>query len=49
MLEYQPCNLPFQGNQQLSGGKHPQVNYFLPPHLVQLLPGSMNPTWGQNF
>jgi hypothetical protein len=48
-LQYQPCNLPFQGNQQPSRGKHPQVNYFLPPHLGQPFLGSMNPTWGQNF
>jgi hypothetical protein len=32
-LQYQPWNLPFQGNQQPSGGKHPQVNYFVPPNL----------------
>jgi hypothetical protein len=26
-------NLPFQGNPQPSGGKHPQVNSFVPPNL----------------
>jgi hypothetical protein len=33
----------------MSGGKHPQVNSFVPPNLSQSYPGSMNPTWGQNF
>jgi hypothetical protein len=49
VLQSQPWNLPFQGNQQPSGGKHPQVNSFVPPNLGQPYPGSMNPTWGQNF
>ena len=38
-----------QESQQPSGGKHPQVNSFVPPNLGQPYPGSMNPTWGQNF
>jgi hypothetical protein len=49
VLQSQPWNLPFQGNQQPSRGKHPQVNSFVPPNLGQPYPGSMNPTWGQNF
>jgi hypothetical protein len=48
-LQCQPWNLPFQGNQQLVGGKHPQVNYFIPPNFGQPYPSSMNPTWGPNF
>jgi hypothetical protein len=49
VLQYQPWNLPFQGNLQPSGGGNPQVKYFVPPNLVQLYPGSLNPTWGQKF
>jgi hypothetical protein len=48
-LQSQPWNFPFQGNQQSSGGKHPQVNSFVPPNLGKPYPGSRNPTWGQNF
>jgi hypothetical protein len=48
-LQSQPWNFPFQGNQQLSRGKHPQVNSFVPPNRGKPYLGSMNPTWGQNF
>jgi hypothetical protein len=48
-LQYQPWNFSFQGNQKPPGGKHPQFNYFLPPNLRKPYPGSINPTWGQNF
>jgi hypothetical protein len=48
-LQSQPWNFPFQGNQQLPGGKTLQVNSFVPPNLRQPYPGSMNPTWGQGF
>jgi hypothetical protein len=30
------------------GGKHPQVNSFVPPNLGQLYLGSLNPAWGLN-
>jgi hypothetical protein len=30
VLQAQPWNLPFQGNIQPSGGKHPQFNSFIP-------------------
>jgi hypothetical protein len=49
VLQNQPWYLPFQGNLQPSGGKHPQVNYFVPPNLGQPYPGSLNPTWGQKI
>jgi hypothetical protein len=49
VLQSQPWNLPFQGNIQLDGGKHPQVNAFVPHNLDQPYPGSLNPTRGQNF
>jgi hypothetical protein len=49
VLQSQPWNLPFQGNQQPSVGKHPQVNSFFPPNLGQPYAGSLNPTWGQKF
>jgi hypothetical protein len=48
-LQSQPWSLPFQGSQQSSGGKHPQINSFIPHNLGQPFIGSMNPTWGQNF
>jgi hypothetical protein len=48
-LKSQPWKVPFQGNQQPSRGKHLQVNFFVPPSLGQPYPGSMNPSWGQNF
>jgi hypothetical protein len=48
-LQSQPWNLPFQENQQPFLGQHPQVNSFVPPNLGKSYPGSMNPTWGQNF
>jgi hypothetical protein len=40
-------NLLSQGNTQSSGGKHPQVNSFVPPNFGQPYPSSLNPTWGQ--
>jgi hypothetical protein len=49
MIHSQPWNLPLQGNLQLPGGKHPQVNAFVPTNLGQPYLGSLNPTWGQNF
>jgi hypothetical protein len=49
VLQTQPWNLPFQGNIQPSGGKHIQVNYFVPPNLGQPYPCSLTPTWGQNL
>jgi hypothetical protein len=48
-LQSQPWNFPFQGNQQPPGGKTPQVNSFVPPNPEQPYPGSVNPTWGQDF
>jgi hypothetical protein len=36
----------FQGNLNPFGGKHPQVNSFVPPNLGQSYPGYLNPTWG---
>jgi hypothetical protein len=41
-------NLLSQGNPQSSGGKHPQVNSFVPPNFGQPYPGSLNPAWGPN-
>jgi hypothetical protein len=49
VLQSHPWNLPFQGNPQLFGVQHPQVNAFVPPSLGQPYPGSMNPTWGPNL
>jgi hypothetical protein len=49
VLQYQPWNLPFQGNPQPSRRKHPQVNSFVPPNFGQPYLGSMNPTWGQRI
>jgi hypothetical protein len=49
VLPSQPWNLPFQGNQQPARGKHPLVNSFVPPNIDQPYPGSLNPTWAQNF
>jgi hypothetical protein len=48
-LQYQPCNFPFQGNQQPPGGETPQVNSFVPPNPKKPYPRSVNPTWGQHF
>ena len=49
MLQSQPWNLHFQRNLQPSRGQHPQVNSFVSPNFDQPYPGSLNPTWGQNF
>jgi len=37
-LQYQTWNFPFQWNQQPSGGQHPPVDSFVPPHIGKPYP-----------
>jgi hypothetical protein len=48
-LQTQSWNSPFQGNQQLTGGKTPQMNSFVLSYHRKPFPDTVNPTWGQDF